>query len=416
MAEADHQHDTREGSRPLFRSEAMAEPEYGEALAFATPQWRSIGLVAAAALALIVAFASLANFDSIAQARGVVIPVSGISRVISPQAGTISTVYVRQGQRVAAGTPLLKIQSPDRLPGGQAARGEALATYRRQQEVAKQSSAAESMRRSAERQRLAVQAEELAAAAESYRRQERLQIERITKNQDRLRALAPVRAKGYVSETTILALEEALLTQRQRLAELQQQRTEALHELQRTRLRMTEMGAEARKAELDTQSALLALERGATGAQVEAEVMLTAARDGIVSALNVTPGAAVQRGQELAAVVRPGDRLMAELQVPSRASGSLRPGQQVILRYDAFPYQRFGVGHGVIEEAASTAMAINGGRELAYRVRVRLLDAGDFALRPDMGLTASIVTEKRSLLDWLFAPLRQKWREQRRQP
>jgi hypothetical protein len=47
----------------------------------------------------------------------------------------------------------------------------------------------------------------------------------------------------------------------------------------------------------------------------------------------------------------------------------------------------------------------------AYLVRVQLLDAARFPLRPDMALTASIVIENRTLLDWLLAPLRQQLRE-----
>jgi membrane fusion protein len=90
------------------------------------------------------------------------------------------------------------------------------------------------------------------------------------------------------------------------------------------------------------------------------------------------------------------------------------PGQEVILRYDAFPYQRYGVGRGVITEIAATASPERPDAPPAYRVKVRLQGGEPFALRPDMTLSASITLERRSLLDWLFAPLRERWRESRR--
>jgi len=71
------------------------------------------------------------------------------------------------------------------------------------------------------------------------------------------------------------------------------------------------------------------------------------------------------------------------------------------------------VGRGTVKEIAATVSpASDEGGAAAYRVRVELAGNGaPFALRPDMSLSASIVLERRSLLDWLLAPLRERWRE-----
>jgi membrane fusion protein len=206
--------------------------------------------------------------------------------------------------------------------------------------------------------------------------------------------------------------EETVLALRQQLSELEQRRAAAGHELSQLRLRTAELDAESRRITLQSAATLAELERGAAEAQTQGEILLAAPVAGRVSALNVLPGRSVAAAEELATMVQ-SDALEVILLVPSTAVGSLRPGQTVVLRYDAFPYQRYGVGRGTVTDIAATVAPSTGDGSTAptYRVRVTLARNGaPFALRPDMSLSASIVLERRSLLDWLLAPLRERWR------
>ena len=113
-----------------------------------------------------------------------------------------------------------------------------------------------------------------------------------------------------------------------------------------------------------------------------------------------------------------GGRLVAELYVPSRAAGFIRPQQDVLLMYEAFPHQRFGVGKATVETVSRTVLApsevaIPGValQEPVFRVRAGLerqtIDAyGEtIRLRPGMLLRAEVVIDRRSLLEWLFDPI-----------
>jgi membrane fusion protein len=90
----------------------------------------------------------------------------------------------------------------------------------------------------------------------------------------------------------------------------------------------------------------------------------------------------------------------------------------VRLLYDAFPYQRFGSFTGRIARVSRTAMDP---RELnvplkieepVYRIEVtpgaQTVEAygESLPLQPGMSLTASLILERRSFLDWLLTPLR----------
>ena len=107
----------------------------------------------------------------------------------------------------------------------------------------------------------------------------------------------------------------------------------------------------------------------------------------------------------------------AQLLVPTRAIGFVQPGQEVILRYDAFPFQRFGQYRGTVERVSRTVWA-PGEKvgpvtvwEPVYRVDVRLdsqqVIAGDqkVALRPGISVNADILQEKRKVWEWVFEPV-----------
>ena len=109
--------------------------------------------------------------------------------------------------------------------------------------------------------------------------------------------------------------------------------------------------------------------------------------------------------------------LRAQVYVPSRAIGFVRPGQEVRLLYDAFPYQRFGSFDGRIVAVSRTVIdprqlaAPLTVQEPVYRVDVAPFGQAVLAygerqpLQAGMTLTASLVLDHRSFLDWLLTPL-----------
>lgn len=111
--------------------------------------------------------------------------------------------------------------------------------------------------------------------------------------------------------------------------------------------------------------------------------------------------------------------LQARLLVPSRAAGFIDPGSCVVLRYQAYPYQKFGQQYGRVSSISNSALssdevvAMTGQRpqEPLYRVQVtldrqRIIAYGKpKALRPGMALSADILMDRRTLIDWAFAPL-----------
>ena len=114
-----------------------------------------------------------------------------------------------------------------------------------------------------------------------------------------------------------------------------------------------------------------------------------------------------------------GSQLEAQLLVPSSAIGFVEPGNRVVLRYQAYPYQKFGQQYGKVVQVSRSALspaeaASLLGQNIAtplYRVLVKLdhqsIDAygKTEALKPGMALEADILLDRRSLWQWVFEPL-----------
>jgi membrane fusion protein len=176
------------------------------------------------------------------------------------------------------------------------------------------------------------------------------------------------------------------------------------------------------KAERDANRAtslseLLGAREKAINYKLGTQFNLVAQSAGQVTWLQAKPGATVTAGRTLGVMMPEGSQLFAELWVPSSAIAFVDVGTEVRLMYDAFPYQKFGVGHARIvkiarsptspEELPADLQAV----ESQYRLLAALDDqqmqayGKALALAPGMRLKADLVLEKRSLLDWLLEPL-----------
>lgn len=148
------------------------------------------------------------------------------------------------------------------------------------------------------------------------------------------------------------------------------------------------------------------------------EPVLRAPVTGSVTMIAAQVGAAVSPNRPLLALLPEGATLEAHLLVPSRDAGLLRLGQQVVVRLDAFPYQRFGVQHGRVRSVAGS-IQVPGEVEApvaldapAYPVVVAL-DSGsvraysrEWPLRPGLLLEADVILERLPLYQRLLDPLR----------
>ena len=163
----------------------------------------------------------------------------------------------------------------------------------------------------------------------------------------------------------------------------------------------------------------MALQNSRHEQDVKREMVVTAPIDGTVTNIAPARGQTVAADSRFATLLPKNSPLHAELLVPTRAIGFVKPGQQVLMRYEAFPYERFGQYAGKVESVGKDVWTQGASlgplsvREPVYRIVVELdrqdITTNDqsFPLRAGMVVNADLLLEKRTLLEWLFQPVMQ---------
>jgi membrane fusion protein len=159
----------------------------------------------------------------------------------------------------------------------------------------------------------------------------------------------------------------------------------------------------------------------ARAAQPQPNVTIYAPQAGVVTFSGLRAGRMLDT-DEVAQIIdtNPGQPLTVALRVPSRQRGFVKPGQIIHIKLDAFPYARFGTYEARIESISGTTLHVPDGSHppLAgpdqgddYQALATLRGdsfdiAGEsFQILPGMRGTASIVVERRTIAEWILAPL-----------
>ncbi|RQQ05923.1 HlyD family efflux transporter periplasmic adaptor subunit [Burkholderia stagnalis] len=406
----------------LFRQEALDATRHklmGTVSLYSPPwRWLTIGVATATTLAL-VAFLVFGTYTKRERVAGQLLPAKGLLTVAPPLMGTVIDMRVREGQTVAAGAELMAVSAEVATELGSTRErvGEQLRLQRTRLEadLASQSQLRDEANRGL-RARAAALNDQLAQIA-LQKTQRARQIELA---QRQLGKLQSMREQGYASNSQVEQQEAALLDAQARVQDLARQRLDVEQQLDQIRQQLRELPLNTRNQQNDIERKLADVDQSIAENEARRAVILRAPQASVVAALLAKPGQVVNAGQSVVSLLPQGAQLEAQLMVPSRAIGFVRPGARVVLRYQAYPFQKFGQQFGRVSEVSRTALSpqevanLTGQTnvpEQLYRVIVAL-DRQDIAaygkreaLRPGMALEADVLIDKRRLIEWVLEPL-----------
>lgn len=422
-----------------------------------SPVGRAVALLIALFAFIALAWAWIGHIDITAVTRGRIIP-SDRNKLVQPlESGIVRTIHVTEGQRVAAGAPLVELDPTDSTADASRAEWElqvaeteaarlraALAGERQFAAPTGAGAALITLQRSILINQLTAREASL-AAIDSQERQRRAEKAALAAEKARLAATLPlireqVQAKrnlaqrGYSPRFDLLELEKELaeveyggIAAKNREDEVEA----ALKGLGEERRRVTaEFEGKAMSDLADAENRSAALRQELTKAhRRQARQVLTAPAAGVVQQLSVhTVGGVVTTAEPLMVIVPESRTLIVESRVDNKDIGFLRPGMPAEVKVDAFPFTRYGllpgtvvgVSHDVIlppDGAAArtgaadpTAASEEDGPKFAARIAldravIRGEDGADVALAPGMAVTAEIKTGRRRILDYLLSPV-----------
>lgn len=227
--------------------------------------------------------------------------------------------------------------------------------------------------------------------------------------------------KNFVSEQLVLEKEDLLSDVKSKAGVLERLRTGVLRDLNDSKNEITSNTNRlaTRLAEMDRDMALLDQELTENIARYRYEI--TAPFNGVVTAILVQQGQMVTN-QPIATLLSDKAGLEAQLFIPSRAAGFIKRDQIVHLRYQAYPYQKFGQYYGrviavsrsqiqPVDLPSSLPLLQQHINEALYQVTVKLESQNvntygeSHALTSGMVLEADIDLDTRTVFEWVLEPL-----------
>lgn len=407
-------------NQELFRRNALVKQaaKLDGAVLIARPLTANVLFIVLFAIILLgVVFLTHAQFHRKETVQGFIEPKAGVVKVQSNRSGELANWFVDEGQAVVAGEPIALINTHSTLKNGGDVSAKLIAQLEQQKKfVSSRINDAEQLfteRHSS----LKVSENRTQSATVKSMLQEKLLQSRKTLIKDNVSRLEKLINTGAVSKLSLDNEQHKLLMIEQDIASHNIVHQELLEQLSRLELQTQTLPSEHRQAITRLQAENTLLEQQITQIAANESILITASTSGYVTNKVIPTGSSVSAGQSLVSVLPKRSEMKVILLVPSRAYCFIEMGQSTRIRIDAFPYQRFGVYEGEVEQTSqylilpgevSMPIAID---EPVYRVEVDISNQSISAygqsvpLQPGMTISADIVLEERSLLSWLFEPI-----------
>lgn len=412
---------------PLFRREALDARQtngLGDIVLVRPISFTVLTCLATALAVSVAAFFFFGSYTKRSTISGQLVPVGGQVKVYVPQAGIVFEKFVHEGQRVKRGEPLLTISSERYGSDAEPVQ----AGISRQLEHRRDSLRGELEKvlrlqldeRDSLSNKVASLQRELAILARQTDSQRRL----VALSSDATQRYQGLMDKGYISVDQLQQRQAELLGQRQALQGLERERATLQQQLTERRNELTGLGARQANQQADIQRQLSALEQNLAESEAKRTLLVTAPETGIATAVLADIGQTVDSSRPLLSIVPADAPLQAELYAPSKSIGFIKPGDSVLIRYQAYPYQKFGQYRGQVRSISQTSVSpaeltsMVGGvpglgkdGEPLYRLQVSLDKQAVMAygqshpLQSGMLLDADVLQDTRRLYEWVLEPL-----------
>lgn len=402
---------------PLLRQEVVkARSSFQAAEVILTvPTYAKYLALALFAIAVVLIFAALVSrLPHKQRVYGIIVPSAGIVSLTAQNTGVVQSILVTEGAAVVKGDPLFLIDDDPVLRGGDTL-GK-VSQQRREEQIA-----SIEMQRLAIRDRLKTDMATNQDLLDLFRKQRALLREQIAAQTPKLmsrtntiKKYEELEAKGFARGLDLRREREALLDLNSATRELTLRESATDADIARTSALLQTLPLDANRAvsELDDKLAMLRLDAAVEDSGRTRKVVSSTA--GTVAVIPVTSGSTVKAGAILVSILPEASVLQGELFIPSRSAGLVAIGQEVRVRYDAFPYQRFGEARGIVSAISQSILlpeSLGIGTPLnepVFRAKLKLLSNDitikqrTYKLLPGMQFQADIILEQRNLFDIVF--------------
>lgn len=411
---------------PLFRPaalEAQRASAYGEILLVRPVTLSCMAMIAAAIAVLLGLFFTFGSYTRRMTVDGVVVPDGGVVKIFARQLGVISKQNVQEGQHVTKGTPLFDISTDLQSAAGDTAAALIGQAHDRRQSLENEMDKRKELQWR-ERETLKGKKQSLRASLGELDDEISSQRRRVSIAEEGLGRYKSLFEKDYISKDQLQQSESALLDQHARLVALNRERQGLAQSISTLESELLGLDAKHANELAEMHRRILDVNQTLVESEVRRQSVIAAPDSGVVGTVVVKEGQSIGANRPVASLIPDGAKWQVHLFVPNVAAGFLHVGDEVRVRYRAYPYQKFGQYRGTVASIARTALSpaelVSAGMSEAsdgrtgveyYRV-VTNLDRQDVLaygervpLRAGMSLQADILQEHRRLYEWALEPL-----------
>lgn len=387
-------------------------------------------------IGVILPWAMFSSVDQTGSARGRLEPLNKTYRIDAPVSGKVTTLSVKEGSPVKAGQPILELASElvkaDLLQAeakleGQLNRLTQLEQTKNQVEIASRTQKLQNQAQMAEQeaqvnqsQRQVQSSQQAVTLAEERWQKDQREVERYRKL-FRRRVIPEVKLVEIqrTADESNRQLEQSKANVQQAIAELVKQQ-KAVDRVARTG-ELTTLANQKQVKEVQAQISDARAEIAQTRQLITSLKLQLQQRtikspiNGSVFQLSVSqPGAVLQAGQMVVQIAARGAPLILRAQMPSAESGFLRVGMPVKLKFDAYPFQEYGIIPARLTKISPDSKVTRGpqGEVEAFELEITLeqtcIRTRDrcIPILPGQTATAEVVVRQRRIIDFFLDPFK----------
>ena len=425
--------------------------------------WRALHGLVYTMIAMVLsalAWSFIGRADVIVTEQGTLTPASEVRRFYAPVDGELVNLYVTEGQPVAKGDVLARLNAR----GAVEAAGNAVQAQLKLEDAEREwrqfpekkvllEQKAATLRQALEleeqqhQRRIALGTSKLMEEQKAQMAEARTNVEETRRARDAAQLEADKFERVFAASTgsgvsllqveskrnARMAAENAYRLAQSKVNELAARQTQDLVQAQ---AQLESSGEQLKKLRLDYESATSELATAEQKlrlqldtARVEADaaarirfenidkdnfLQIVAPVSGVVTDLTSTqPGDKIQANSPLGGIAPSHSRSVVKVEIAENDRAFLREGLPVKLKFNSFPYQRYGVISGTLEYISPATKPASQTRQPVYEARVSLernyyqVAETRYPLRYGMTATVEIVVRERRLIDLALDPFRQ---------
>lgn len=396
--------------------------------------------------AAVLPWAAFSQFDEVGNAQGRLEPRGSTIRLDAPVAGTVETLSVKEGQTVQQGQPIMALQSEIVNADLQQAQVKLEGLLNRKTQLTAIKSQLESSLNTAQQQVQAQVLSQQVTIDKAQKQQNSLQesvslIQNLLdKDREKIAQLNTLSSQGAIPRSQVEDAERVMIQHSQQLQRTQTEIQQAQAEVQKQEREYQRILRDGELSLIDKTKQVKEVQSQMIDAQSEADqtqnlikslqyqrrqrILYAPVAGTLFQLLIQQPGAVVQSGQPIAHIAPKTANLVFRAQIDNRETGFLKVGLPAKLKFDAYPFQDYGIIQGKVSWISPTSdptSSSSGSSDSSptlnpqanrFTVEIELEQTAmqakgkAIALKAGQTATAEIIIRRRRVLDLFLSPFR----------